>query len=386
MGQIRHRARATVIGAGPAGLMAADRLAVRGIKVDIYDRMPSPARKFLMAGKSGLNITNTRPGPVAFDGNARLEAILEAFGPTDVMAWMDGLGQAHFVGSSGRVFPKAMKASPLLRAWLTRLNAAGVTIHRRALWTGWDHAALCFEGMPPVQTDVTVLALGGGSWARLGSDGVWAQMRGLANHVAPFQPSNIGLRRSWSPHMAPHFGAPLKNLVLRAGDLRTRGEIVLSERGIEGGGLYPLTPALRARAPLLLDLKPDVPLAQVAERLAARGKASWSNHLRKALRLSPAAIGLLNEVLHPLPNDLAAHIKGLQVPTEGLRPLDEAISTAGGLRFDALTPELMMRDRPGTFACGEMLDWDAPTGGYLLTICLATGRWAGDAAAAYLGQ
>lgn len=367
-----------VIGAGPAGLMAAEQAARAGCGVALYDRMPSPARKFLMAGKSGLNITKIDPDFAATYGTPALAPMIDAFGPDEVRTWMDGLDQSSFVGSTGRVFPDAMKASPLLRAWLARLDGMGVTLHRRARWTGWDGSALTFDGLPNVTPRATILALGGASWRRLGSDGAWADILG---DVAPFAPSNAGFVVDWSPHMAKHFGTPVKNTGLIVAGATTRGEFVLSERGLEGGGLYPLTPALRDGAPLALDLKPDLTVEDIRIRLGKRGKDSLSNHLRKALRLSPVQIALLRECATPLPDDLAPVIKHLPVPLQGPRPLDEAISTAGGLRWSALDETLMLRDRPGTFAAGEMLDWEAPTGGYLLTACLATGRWAGGHAA-----
>ncbi|MEM8851823.1 MAG: TIGR03862 family flavoprotein [Pseudomonadota bacterium] len=332
-----------------------------------------------MAGKSGLNITKVEDGFFEAYGCARLWPMIEAFGPDAVRAWMTGLGQDSFVGSTGRVFPMAMKASPLLRAWLRRLDAQGVVLHRRARWLGWKDSALWFEG-GAVEADAVVLALGGASWQRLGSDGAWAGMPELAGHVAPFQPSNVGFRVAWSPHMAPHFGAAVKNVGLVVDEVVHRGEFTLSAEGIEGGGLYPLTPKLRAGSPLALDLKPDLSADQVRARLAQGGKASLPNRLRKALRLTPVQVALVQEFGRPLPEDLTEIIKRLIVPLRGPRPMDQAISTAGGLRWDALDTGLMLRDRVGVFACGEMLDWEAPTGGYLLTACLATGRWAGRAA------
>jgi uncharacterized flavoprotein (TIGR03862 family) len=275
-----------------------------------------------------------------------------------------------------------MKASPLLRAWLARLDAMGVTLHRRSRWTGWDGAALTFADGRRETPDATVLALGGASWRRLGSDGAWAGLAGISDLTAPFLPSNVGLSVDWSAHMAPHFGAALKNVGLIFGGALHRGEIVITAKGLEGGGLYPHTPALRAGASLALDLKPDLSEAEVAARLSDRGKRSAKDHLRRALRLSPAQIALLQEFARPLPADLAPLVKALPVRHAGLRPLDEAISTAGGLRWDALDG-LMLRGRPGTFAAGEMLDWEAPTGGWLITACLATGRAAGEAAAAW---
>ncbi|MGB3406483.1 MAG: TIGR03862 family flavoprotein [Jannaschia sp.] len=370
-----------VIGAGPAGLMAAEAAALAGARVQVFDRMPSPARKFLMAGKSGLNITHTDPDIAAAYGCPDLLPMLHAFGPTRIRDWMLGLGQTSFAGPTGRVFPDAMKASPLLRAWLARLDTLGVTLNRRARWTGWDGLALTFDGAPPVTPRATVLALGGASWRRLGSDGAWADLFGA--DVAPFRPANVGLRIDWSPHMARHFGAAVKNTGLIVGGVTQRGEFTISSEGIEGGGLYPLTPALRDGAPLALDLKPDLSEAETRARLATRGKESLPNHLRRALRLTPVQIALLQEFARPLPADLTPVIKALHVDLKGPRNLDQAISTAGGLRWEALDDALMLKHRAGTFAAGEMLDWEAPTGGWLLTACLATGRWAGAAAAAY---
>ena len=360
--------------------MAAEAAAIAGARVQVFDRMPSPARKFLMAGKSGLNITHADPDIATPYGCPQLQPMLQAFGPRDIRDWMDGLGQPSFTGSTGRVFPEAMKASPLLRAWLARLDGLGVTLVRRARWTGWDGAALTFDGADPITPDATVLALGGASWRRLGSDGSWAD---LIDDVAPFRPSNVGFRVDWSPHMARHFGAAVKNTGLIVNGVTHRGEFTLSSEGLEGGGIYPLTPALRDGAALALDFKPDLTEAEVRARLSKRAKESLPNHLRRALSLTPVQIALLQEFGRPLPEDLAPLVKGLPVALRGPRDIDQAISTAGGLRWRALDPSLMLRNRPGTFAAGEMLDWEAPTGGWLLTACLATGRWAGRAAAAY---
>ncbi|CUH40704.1 putative glutamate synthase subunit beta [Jannaschia seosinensis] len=377
------RATVAVIGAGPAGLMAAEAAAAAGCAVDVFDRMPSPARKFLMAGKSGLNISRIEEDFATAYRCRELTPMIKVFGPQEVRAWMDGLDQPSFVGSTGRVFPEAMKASPLLRAWLARLEGLGVRLHRRARWTGWDGAALAFEDGTRIAADATVLALGGASWRRLGSDGLWAEFPELSAQVAPFAPSNVGFRVDWSLHMARHFGAAVKNTGLIVDGTTHRGEFTISAAGIEGGGLYPLTPRLRDGAPLALDLKPDLDAGAVRERLARRGKRSLSEHLRKALRLDPVQIALLREFGGPLPADPTGRIKALPVPLAGPRPMDEAISTAGGLRWDALDGGLMLRHRPGTFAAGEMLDWEAPTGGYLLTACLATGLWAGRHAASW---
>ncbi|MEM1341639.1 MAG: TIGR03862 family flavoprotein [Pseudomonadota bacterium] len=380
---------ALVIGAGPAGLMAAAQIAQQGHKVLVADRMPSAGRKFLMAGKSGLNLTK-REDPAAFlaayrEAAAHLAPMLAAFGPAEVEAWAISLGQPVFAGSTGRIFPETMKASPLLRAMLADLQAHGVTLKTRWRWTGWDEDRLSFdtpEGRHSCAPRVTVLALGGASWARLGSDGAWSQHLGPSS---PFLPANMGVRRAWSAHISPYTGQPLKGIALRAGDAVSRGEIVLSERGIEGGGIYALSPQIRAGHTLLLDLKPDLTVRVAANRLSRpRGKASLATHMRKSLGLSKAAIAVAQEFARPLPHtpeELAAILKSLPLDHDGPRPLDEAISVAGGLRWDAVDENLMLRDRPGTFACGEMLDWEAPTGGYLLTACLATGLWAGREAA-----
>ncbi len=387
---------ALIIGAGPAGLMAAERVSAAGWPVLMAEAKPSVGRKFLMAGKSGLNLTKDAPPesvPAAYGVAAdRMAPMLAEVGPAEVQAWARGLGQTLFTGSTGRVFPTAMKASPLLRAWLARLSGQGVRIETRWRWIGWDGAAAVFDtpqGLQAVTAGVTVLALGGASWARLGSDGAWAAiLRQDGVPLVPFAPANAGLSVVWSPHMARHFGTPLKAIAMTAGRHISRGEAVISARGLEGGGLYPLTPALREGAALHLDLAPDRTTADLAARLARpRGKASLANHLRKSFGLSPAAIALAQECARPLPRDphaLAATLKALAIPHQGLRPMDEAISTAGGVAWEALDDDLMLRARPGVFCAGEMLDWEAPTGGYLLTGCFATGAWAGRAATARL--
>ena len=381
---------ALVIGGGPAGLMAAEALAGAGRRVLLAEAKPSLARKLLMAGKSGLNLTKEDPDFLAAYGAAAdwLAPILAAFGPAEVRAWAEGLGQPLFTGSTGRVFPKAMKASPLLRAWLRRLE--DVETRTRWRWQGWDGAAALFgtpEGPQLVTAEVTVLALGGASWARLGSDGAWAPtLEAEGVPLAPFRPANVGLSVDWSAHMTPHFGTPVKGARLSAGRLESRGEFVVSARGLEGGGIYEVSAAVRDGAPLLLDLAPDLTPEELTARLTRSRKDSTANRLRKA-GLAPVARALAMEFGRPLPAgaDLAARLKALEVAHGGPRPLDEAISVAGGVRREAVNDSLMLTARPGTFVAGEMLDWEAPTGGYLLTACFATGRWAGAHASQYLG-
>lgn len=378
-----------VIGAGPAGLMAAEAMADAGMAVTIADHMPSPARKFLMAGKSGLNLTKDEPMGqflAAFGTIPEpLEHAIRGFGPRDVIGWAEELGQELFAGSTGRVFPVRMKASPLLRAWLARLGQKGVVLRTRWEWKGWSssgaHVFATPDEMLEVRPDATVLALGGASWPRLGSTGIWPE--GLPP-IAPFRPTNMGFGVAWSDRMERFYGQPLKGIVLTSGDLASRGEIAISARGLEGGGIYEVSRTVRDGEPLIIDLKPDWTVEKLRNAISVpRRKSSLSNHLRKAARLGPLQIALLNEFGRPFPDDLAALIKGLPVHHEGPRPLAEAISTAGGLQFRDLTGDLMLRDRPGVFAAGEMLDWEAPTGGYLITACLATGRMAGEAAARY---
>jgi hypothetical protein len=384
---------ALVIGAGPAGLMAAEALSGAGRQVVLAEAKPSPGRKFLMAGKSGLNLTRDEP-PARFAASYRapwLGPMLAAFGPAEVMAWARGLGQEVFTGTSGRVFPLAIKGSPLLRAWLARLAGQGVELRPRWRWQGFaddpcgDLWRFDTPGGPQrLLPAVTVLALGGASWQRLGSDGAWVPWlagRGVA--MAPWQPANMGLAVAWSPRMAQHFGQPVKGVALIAGGRRERGEFVVSARGIEGGGVYAVSRAVREGAGLWLDLAPDLDPGALAARLArARPGDSVTNRLRKA-GLSPVAIALAQEFGRPLPEAaaLAARLKALPVRHAGPRPLDEAISVAGGVAASGLGPGLELLALPSSFACGEMLDWEAPTGGYLLTGCLATGRWAGRAAA-----
>ncbi len=396
---------AAVVGAGPAGLMAAEILGAAGADVTVYERMPSPGRKFLMAGRGGLNLTHSEPFSkfLARYGAAaeRLKPILEAFPPEKLVAWAEDLGQPTFTGSSGRIFPKALKASPLLRVWLARLAGQGVQMRTRHTWRGWDNGDLVFGhagARVAASPDITILALGGASWPRLGSDGGWADiLRADGIAVAPLAPANCGFTIAWSEIFRTRFaGTPLKNIALSCAEASARGEAMIAGYGLEGGAVYalgaPLRDAIAARgsARLSIDLRPDFTEAQLAAKLGkpARGQ-SLANHLRKALSLSPAAINLLREAHGiDLPSDpakLAAHIKHSTLTLTGTAPIARAISTAGGIPFAALDENLMLRARPGVYAVGEMLDWEAPTGGYLLQACFATGAFAARAALVQAG-
>lgn len=403
---------ALVIGAGPAGLMAAEVLGAAGHRVVIAEAMPSPARKFLMAGKSGLNLTKDEPAavfaarvqggaapasmrdaPPGYLDEEELRSITEGFGPREVMDWARGMGIELFSGSTGRVFPVGMKASPLLRAWLARLALQGAELRLRWRWTGFVAEGMSFEtpeGPRVLRAGATVLALGGASWPRLGSDAAWVPwLREHGVAVAPFRPANMGFHVDWSAAMAPLQGAAVKGTRLSAGALESRGEWVLTTAGIEGGAVYEISAALRDGAKGFVDLAPDLDAEALAKRLARpRGRLSVGNWLRRALG-DPVKVALLLEWGRPLPESptaLAARIKALPLRHAGPMPIERAISSAGGIEAGAVSPALELKALPGVFAAGEMLDWEAPTGGYLLTTCLATGRQAGRAAARRLDQ
>lgn len=396
---VRHVA---VIGAGPAGLMAAERLARAGVRVTVHERMPSVARKFLMAGRGGLNLTHSEPLEAflkRYDDPREVARWIDAFSPAELIAWAEGLGQPTFVGSSGRVFPRAMKASPLLRAWLERLQATGVEVRTRSRWTGWRDGALVLqtpEGERLEQADAVVLALGGASWPRLGSDGAWRPWLEAAGvEVAPFRPANAGFDVAWSDAFKLRFaGRPLK-AAFSFGGRTVRGEAVISTYGIEGGAIYALSAALRdaieadGAAVLTVDLKPDLSLGRLTERLQRpRGKASLSNHLRKAAGLDPLAIALMREAGDPPAQGaaLAERVKATPLRLLAMQGLDRAISSAGGVRLDQLDENLMLRRRPGVFVAGEMLDWEAPTGGYLLQASFASGAVAAAGVLSWLDR
>lgn len=406
------RATVAVVGGGPAGLMAAEVLLAQGLDAVLYEARPSVGRKFLIAGRGGLNLTHTEPPAVFLDRyGARagaLRACLRAFDATAIVGWVHGLGLETFVGTSGRVFPRDFKAAPLLRAWVHRLRADGLRIHTRHRWTGFGAgSALRFEtpeGEVSVEAHAVVLALGGASWPHLGSDGAWVDaVRAAGAGVAPLRPANCGFTAVWSPGFVERYaGHPLKSVVATvrdaAGVVHARpGEAVLTDYGIEGGVVYALSAHLRAaievagEAVLFLDLAPGRSHERLATALAApRQRRSFAKHLKDATGLAGAKAGLLREVIDPASTgdagSLAATIKALPVRLTGTRPIGEAISTAGGVEFEALDEHFMLRTRPGVFCAGEMLDWEAPTGGYLLTGCLATGRAAAFGAARWLAH
>lgn len=394
-----------IVGAGPAGLMAAEVIATAGCKVTIFDHMASAARKFLMAGRGGLNLTHSEP--IAdflsrYDtAPPRLISAIEGFPPDALVAWVNGLGQETFVGSSGRVFPKVMKASPLLRAWLRRLESLGVTLQLGQRWDGWDETgALQFQDkLGTSQThrfDAVILALGGASWPRLGSDGRWVQVLTSINvEVAGLKASNAGVLVDWSDVIRSRFaGQPLKRIKILIGGASRMGEAMVTSTGLEGGAVYAMAPQLRAAlatgdAQITIDLRPGDTHEILTRALSKpRGKQSQATHLKKTALLTPAAVALLREVgkgaLPQAPEDLARLIKAVPVTVRGFAGIDRAISSVGGLAFDALDDNFMIKVLPGTFAAGEMLDWDAPTGGYLLQAAFATGVAAANGALAWL--
>lgn len=401
MNGARH---AIVVGAGPAGLAAAEVLGEAGWRVTVRERMPNPARKFLLAGRGGLNLTHSEPIESFLDrygpARARLEPTIRAFTPSDLRAWAAGLGIETFIGSSGRVFPTEMKASPLLRAWLARLAGLGVQLAPRSRWIGWDGDALIFEtpdGRRIEQADATVFALGGASWPRLGSDGSWVELfRDRGAEVTPLRSANSGFVVRWSDVFRERFaGDPLKRIRLRLGEHQARGEAMIADYGIEGGAIYALGSHIRSaiertgEAVLEIDLAPDLPLEALAARLGGTRKDSMANRLRKA-GLSPVAAGVLREdvdgpTLPAEAEQLARRIKRVRLRLGGASDLDRAISTAGGVSWDSVDAEFGLKTDPRTFVAGEMLDWEAPTGGYLLQACFATGRAAAKGILARFG-
>lgn len=403
--------RVAVIGGGPAGLMAAETVRAAGLEVDIHEAKGSVGRKFLIAGKGGLNLTHSEPMP-AFaqrfrERSGEVGGWLQEFDADALREWARGLGVETFVGSSGRVFPSDLKAAPLLRSWVRRLRESGVRFHVQHRWLGWNGDALRFAtpaGETELHADAVILALGGGSWPQLGSDGAWQTLlasRGV--EVAPLQAANCGFDIDWSGHLVSrHAGAPLKPVVAHWRDARGRehelqGECVISADGIEGSLIYALSAELReaiarnGHATLHLDLAPGRSLQRLRQDMAKpRGHRSVSEHLRRQAGISGVKSTLLHEVLDKSeldnPDSLARAIHRLPLTLLRPRPLAEAISSAGGVRLEAVDERLMLRTLPGTFCAGEMLDWEAPTGGYLLSACLASGLRAGKGAAAWLEQ
>jgi uncharacterized flavoprotein (TIGR03862 family) len=406
-------ARVAIIGGGPAGLMAAEKLAGAGVIVDLYDAMPSVGRKFLLAGRGGLNLTHAEPSTqfrTRFPGReAEVGRWLDGFDAQALRDWSHGLGVDTFVGSSGRVFPKEMKAAPLLRAWLHRLRAAGVYFHMRHRWLGWDAQGRELQFAAPAgqvgtRADATLLALGGASWKRLGSDGAWLPLLRTAGvEVAPLLPANCGFDAEWSPHFRErHAGQPVKTVIgcCTAPDGKVsqrQGELVVTDSGVEGGLIYALSTPLRdaitadGLATLHLDLAPGKSVERIHAELAhPRGSRSLASHLKSRAGIDGVKAGLLREVLgRDGLGDMArvaTAVKALPLRLVAARPIDEAISSAGGVRFDAMDSNLMLRALPGVFCAGEMLDWEAPTGGYLLTACMASGKQAAEGVLQWLAE
>ena len=403
--------RVAIIGGGPAGLMASEVVRARGLPVDLFEAKPSVGRKFLVAGKGGLNLTHAEPLEDFLSRygarQGELELILRAFGPDELRAWLHELGFETFVGSSRRVFPKIMQAGPILHAWVTRLRAAGVNFHMRHNWSGWDDGGnLRFEtprGERLIQPDATILALGGGSWPQLGSTAEWISLlAGRGVTIAPLKPANCGFDVAWTTHIRDRFaGEPVKPVALAFCDSKGRifqkqGEFIITEYGLEGGLIYAAAALLRdeietqGQATIHLDLAPDWKTQRLIEQLSKpRGSRSWSSHLKRTVGIAGIKAGLLWEFVSREdfadPHKLAAAIKRLPVPLKAPRPLAEAISSAGGVRFEELDEQLMLRRLPGVFCAGEMIDWEAPTGGYLLTACFAMGRAVGEGVVRWFG-
>ena len=383
-----------IIGGGPAGLMAAETAADNGLSVVIIDAKPTYGRKFLMAGKSGLNITKDEAKSEFlnhyFNAKKWLAPIINNFDNEAVMKWAQDLDQEIFTGSSGRVFPKSMKASPLLRSWLIRLSNKGVTFYRNWKWVGWQDDVAAFEtisGKKFVKSHTTVLAMGGASWPHLGSDGLWADILKKNNvTVTNFQPSNMGFKIRWSKYMKPFFGTPIKSVRITSGEFSAIGEFVISKKGIEGSGIYAASKFMRDGNNLIIDLLPDTEIETLNKRHKLLSpKVSRSTFNRKVLRLNNEKTAFFNEFSqHISTQDITHSAKSLLIPHEGPHPINEAISTAGGVSKSALNDNLMLKAKPSVFCAGEMLDWEAPTGGYLITACLATGKWAGLGAVNYI--
>ena len=401
MSESEHARTAVVIGGGPAGLIAAEVLAADGLAVTVYEHKPSVGRKFLLAGRGGLNLTHSEPLDEfarRYDARGWVAPLLVAFGPDDLRAWCASLGEETFVGSSGRVFPASFRATPLLRAWLRRLDDLGVQFATRHRWLGWDddgaHRFATADGSEiGVHADVTVLALGGASWPRVGSDGGWVSLlEAVGVGVTSLRPANVGLAVSWSEKFAERFaGQPLKNVAITVGEITVRGDAIVAATGLEGGPVYGIGREVRNRleqsgsATITIDVHPDQTVARLAERLARRRpKDSVTTWLRRALGLDLVAINLLREAvgtrLPDDPDELAALVKRVPIAIGAMMPIDRAISTAGGISLDELDTDLMLRRRPGTFVAGEMIDWEAPTGGYLLQASFSTGVVAARAA------
>jgi uncharacterized flavoprotein (TIGR03862 family) len=399
-----------IIGGGPAGLMAAELITQSGAKVNVYDAMPSVGRKFLIAGKGGLNITHSDPFDLFLirygSRSTYIKPMLDRFDAEALKAWVHELGIQTFIGSSGRVFPAEMKAAPLLRAWLHRLRQSGVTFHVRYQWLGWsdnDPQALCFmspQGEKTINADAVILALGGGSWPQLGSTGAWTSLltqRGV--QIVPLVPSNCGFDVSWSEHFRDRFaGQPLKSVKASFNGFQQQGDCMITTTGIEGSLIYALSASLRneialsGTATLILDLAPGNSIETLISKFSQpRGKQSMANHLRKRLGIDGVKAGLLREIVVPAadfndPKKLCSAIKALPIKLVATRPIAEAISSAGGISFDAIDEHLMLRALPGVFCAGEMLDWEAPTGGYLLAACFASGRVAGGGVLKWLAS